>query len=1386
MSFTSPRTPSLLSEFSFLQKLTRWKTLNNALIDILEGQLITLGIAVAFILIFLIREWVVQQQPIINMGVAAAAAAEVGGANAQPPGEANQPAAGIEPEIEAHEDQEPRPFYVEASQQTESPGEDTILGTDTASITNDEETDLPTGVQSLEHEIIDRLISEEDLSAEGSALTESVATALKDDSTGTSDSPQGEAVGVPYPPRPPMPRKELMAQATDIARKLEEESAASGQKWPGVDIFMDFWNRADGNPAEVLNLIEKDGRTNELSWIVSAMHRLQKSGGRDPHEEFNLADIQTLEESNQEEKSERSSDGWQVLEDTGTSISPRANSQPQDETSDHSSFDLPGLELSDSIPADITNTSGEAHVSPPQIADDEVQMTAAEFLQSEASMPTQEEKHEAETFSETIKNWLWGDVPQAEAIPEEREDDDEHIVENIAEEAPFVPVQQGLLRLQGEEENANGLQPDPEVARAAAEAGIDPNEVEQVEDGEDLEGVMELIGMQGPLAGLLQNGMFSTVLISMTVFFGIWVPYIAGKVMLVFMANPVSLLIKMPLRWASTTADIVVDTILFILSCAFYWIDRFVRLTAAPLGWFLPFVHMAQLDEAIPRMAYRMTWTAAERISKNFDASRSHFSDSDIPVFSVVAHEALKKMESHLVSIARLIFHFIKTVAESPSPGTLILSHVKVLLLLLGAKISSILTSLLATSSITAPKVSDILNLEYFRINLDIPARTEPLDYSLSKWSTQDRIIAIILGYTLFSALGAAYLKSRNLFRQTQEEDRPADGVLVDILHQAGGVLKVILIITIEMIVFPLYCGLLLDVALLPLFDKSSIVSRLTFTADYPSTSLFVHWFAGTCYMFHFALFVSMCRKIMRSGVLYFIRDPDDPSFHPVRDVLERSVSTQLRKILFSALVYGALVIVCLGAVVWGLSSLFSSVFPIHWSSNEPVLEFPVDLLVFNFLMPLVIKMFKPSVGLQNMYKWWFRRCARLLRLTHFLFGERMEEEEGRHTWLYSKPRDNEGSIDANEKPQNPKKHAFIRDGRLVRAPASDQVRIPKGSKTFVDIDEEGNRLDGLPDAAHGLHGRENRMFSEIYIPPFFRLRIAGFIVLIWLFAATTGVSLTVVPLLLGRFVFSYLFPSHPRMNDMYAFAIGVYLLGGPVYLAIMYRAQLLTACGRISTNTLLQAETVKRATLRAGALILRGLKLLYFYGAFGLFLPSLFALIYEAYVLIPLHTYFSRADDTPSVHTIHFISDWTLGVLYVRGGLRIMLRFHNSRPSRALRALVSPQNNGASWLNPDIRLATRAILLPITVLVILALFVPTGLGWVANRIWFTGATGASQALVYRYSYPALLVMILAYAFGKVLRRAVTRWRARIRDEVYLIGERLHNLGETKPKAASS
>ena len=532
-----------------------------------------------------------------------------------------------------------------------------------------------------------------------------------------------------------------------------------------------------------------------------------------------------------------------------------------------------------------------------------------------------------------------------------------------------------------------------------------------------------------------------------------------------------------------------------------------------------------------------------------------------------------------------------------------------------------------------------------------------------------------------------------------------------------------------------------------------------------------------------------------------FIRDPDDPTFHPVRDVLERSVSTQLWKISFSALVYGGLVLVCLGGVVWGVASSFDGIFPIQWSSTEPVLEFPVDLLFYNSLMPLAVKFFKPSTGLTKIYGWWFRKCARILRLTDFLFGEEQSDEQGRHVrrtwtdWLYrskgdiSKPAISDGEEITKQDRQLD--IYFLRDGKFVQAPASDQVRIPKNQPTFIEVDpDDGEKLNLFPE-------RNPELFTKVYIPPFFRLRIGVLILMIWLFAAGTGVSITVIPLVFGRYVFSKIMPSHVRMNDIYSFSLGIYVLGGTLYAGInihRIRSYILTT---LSPHTTTITSTIRQT----GSLLLRILGLIYAYSALTILLPALVSLIIQCYLIIPLHTYLSAHYTLPNIdastitetittlppHTtiprpiIHLIQDWTLGILYIKVVARLVIWSAPSRPATALNAVI---RNG--YFNPDIALATRGFILPFTLFAGLLLALPLSLSWLTLKTLFSSNSDAAfRESVYRYSYPAIMAAVGILGLGLVLAKAFRTWRRKVRDEVYLIGERLHNYGEARRRKKS-
>ena len=50
-------------------------------------------------------------------------------------------------------------------------------------------------------------------------------------------------------------------------------------------------------------------------------------------------------------------------------------------------------------------------------------------------------------------------------------------------------------------------------------------------------------------------------------------------------------------------------------------------------------------------------------------------------------------------------------------------------------------------------------------------------------------------------------------------------------------------------------------------------------------TVLFLHWLAGMIFIFYFASFVVLLREVLRPGVLWFLRNLNDPNFHPIQDV---------------------------------------------------------------------------------------------------------------------------------------------------------------------------------------------------------------------------------------------------------------------------------------------------------------------------------------------------------------------------------------------------------------------------------------------------------------------------------------------------------------------
>lgn len=929
-----PRSSSWLSDINFLRTLTRSTILNNLIIDALEGQIITLALVTAFILIFLIREWVVQQQP--NLFGGAEPRVNLPGApNAddvvQPPvdqrhqGPVGEAAGGLaDAGIQV---QGPRPRII-ARPRPRRPAHPRQI--------SEQGTNQP-----------------DDFATEGSEHEDVAIEDSRSEADASNNVPNDPIQGSLQ--RPAMPDRDKLARAAEIRRTIEEQSRVSEDGDDPGNTFQEIWNRAENKPSEVIRIIDEEGRNDELSWIVASMRKIENLSSMNVPEGSHIVssadDTQTVavgdkdnvtnnslrpsddegfvildkipRNPNSDSKDEQSSDAEppRNSKQTADAEAPASSAQESQPTSDiysqhqksipHNGLpsptqsstgnrtkeqgvvtkgakEDPDTASSNGTPIEATNDNPfrsdyegglpedntTAGIPGPDGSSEEMTLETAQPITSpfeanegriQADLPHGAPRRRLGLL-ERVTDWLWGGVAPAQPPSEQLAGDDEQIVDNIADEAPFVPMEHGHpLR---PAENDGGIPgQDPEVVAAAIQAGLDPNEVEAADDIEDLEGIMELVGMQGPLAGLVQNAMFCACLVSLTIFFGVWIPYISGKLFLVFLAHPVSLLLKLPIRCVASTADTIIDVFTFSTACTFYWTDVIGRLLFTPIGWVIPPVAKFTRDSLVADMAATYAETSLDRLVNVITATGVFMFESDIPAFSVVAHESLSSIEGRARWLSRGVYDYVGYCANLVNNS----AGFKEALLLCATGFvrqgKALMTSIIDTAPTLVPSVSLFSRFHPLRVNLSITLRSVPLDYDLAYWDTKDRALAVIFGYLFFAFLGVIYLNFNARIKGINKTERVA-GVLADVLYQAGGVLKVILIISIEMIVFPLYCGLLLDVALLPLFGSATLMSRIEFTISSPYTSTFVHWFVGTCYMFHFALFVAMCRKLMRTGVL--------------------------------------------------------------------------------------------------------------------------------------------------------------------------------------------------------------------------------------------------------------------------------------------------------------------------------------------------------------------------------------------------------------------------------------------------------------------------------------------------------------------------------------
>ena len=305
-------------------------------------------------------------------------------------------------------------------------------------------------------------------------------------------------------------------------------------------------------------------------------------------------------------------------------------------------------------------------------------------------------------------------------------------------------------------------------------------------------------------------------------------------------------------------------------------------------------------------------------------------------------------------------------------------------------------------------------------------------------------------------------------------------------------VVKVALLLVAEILVFPVICGLWLDICSLSLFD-ATFKDRIQSFQAAPWASVFIHWLIGMVYVFYFASFVILLREILRPGVLWFLRNLNDPDFNPIQEMIHLSLIRHIRRFCASLVMFGSSILVMLYFPSRIIKSVIPSFLPYTTQSKESnVDELAMELMLLLVILPAVQDQNQGREWLKTVVKKWCKLTAWILDLQSYLFGNTGADQ------------------------------AAVVGAVAVNNNQGDNVDAGLGAQHQAMLQREG------PTG-----------FQTYNKPSYFGVRIAVLMTMMvtsWLLAS---LLMMVVPVSLGRLVFSLFLTDNSRVYELYTAATG-------------------------------------------------------------------------------------------------------------------------------------------------------------------------------------------------------------------------------------------------------
>jgi len=199
-------------------------------------------------------------------------------------------------------------------------------------------------------------------------------------------------------------------------------------------------------------------------------------------------------------------------------------------------------------------------------------------------------------------------------------------------------------------------------------------------------------------------------------------------------------------------------------------------------------------------------------------------------------------------------------------------------------------------------------------------------------------------------------------------------------------VVKVSLLSVVEIGVLPLVCGWWLDICSLSLFD-ATLKDREAGFRSAPGTSMFIHWLVGMVYIYYFASFILLLREVIRPGVLWFLRNLNDPDFSPIQEMIHLPIISHVRRLVVSSVVFGSAVLLLVWLPIRILRYALPNFLPytagLH--SDSQVNELSLELLLLQVILPALLEQSHSRAWMKSIVRFWCLGVSYVLDLKSYL-----------------------------------------------------------------------------------------------------------------------------------------------------------------------------------------------------------------------------------------------------------------------------------------------------------------------------------------------------------------------------------------------------------------